>query len=276
MSTVAIKDGHQGHPIPHGHHHNQSTSSSASTTTLDAERADRISRLAGLERVATVRGSPGGGHSQPASGNVSQQPGYFEGPNAQIKERSTVGSASATGSVGGRTTWASGSDVYDPDKMSEDQDEVSSTSGFSDEGNASLVGFGEGASSTISGPVSTAAARALAARPTSVSSAGRVNTIPGHMQSTSSTPMSGIASTPTPPGSSDPRMMDGVSYDSNVLDTTTQGPVPTGGQYGAESGGTDLAERIMTDRFGGDEGSRGLENPASRAGGIGKFSFEQK
>ena len=51
-----------------------------------------------------------------------------------------MGSASATGSGG------------DSDKMSEDQDDGISSGGMSDEGNASLVGFGETASST--GPTS--------------------------------------------------------------------------------------------------------------------------
>lgn len=84
---------------------------------------------------------------------------------------STVGSASATGSAGGRTTtWASSSqkgvtepgddemstdanfrDIDDRDRfsasaMDEDRDE----DGMSD--NTSLVGFGEGAGSTVSGP----------------------------------------------------------------------------------------------------------------------------
>lgn len=54
-----------------------------------------------------------------------------------------MGSASATGSGG------------DSDKMSEDQDDGISSTGMSDEGNASLVGFGETASSTVSGPTST-------------------------------------------------------------------------------------------------------------------------
>lgn len=109
------------------------------------------------------------------------------------RERSTVGSASATGSVGARTTtWAStttgeaGSDIFSNaggdfhtpggDKMSVSDDhglehehehdtehehgDADSISGFSDEGNASLVGFGEGANSTVSGPVSTAAMQA--------------------------------------------------------------------------------------------------------------------
>ena len=158
MSTTAIKDGHQGHPPPHNHDRTSSGPYTSSTNTLDAERADRISRLAGLERVATIRQGSQGPTSQvnPAgSYGLQQSQGYFDNAGApQAKERSTVGSASATGSVGGRTTWASGSDVYDPDKMSEDQDDGVSSAGVSDEGNASLVGFGEGASSTVSGPIS--------------------------------------------------------------------------------------------------------------------------
>lgn len=131
LSTVAIKDGHRGH-FPH--HRNPA----------EAERADRISRLAGLERVAVSGRTPHG--LAPGSAN-NPPPGYFDSNNQPqiFRERSTVGSASATGSVGGRTTWASGSDVYEPDRMSEDQDvETSSIGGFSDEA-ASLVGFGEGA-----------------------------------------------------------------------------------------------------------------------------------
>ena len=156
LSTVAIKDGHRGH-LPH--HHNP----------MDAERADRISRLAGLERVvpgSTAPRNPSnlapGGYSGSTAGYQAQAPAYFDqNNNPQImRERSTVGSASATGSVGGRTTWASGSDVYDPDKMSEDRDipasadgdrdaqmeaeTTSSVGGVSDEA-SSLVGFGEGA-----------------------------------------------------------------------------------------------------------------------------------
>ena len=153
LSTTAIKDGHQGHPPPHSHNHSLSTGSNSSTNTLEAERADRISRLAGLERVATIRQGPHGGplhlNVGGAGSSYLQQPGYFDNANIMAKERSTVGSASATGSIGGRTTWASGSDIYDADKMSEDQDDGLSSAGLSDEGNASLVGFGEGAGSTV-------------------------------------------------------------------------------------------------------------------------------
>lgn len=132
LSTVAIKDGHRGH-FPHHQ------------VPADAERADRISRLAGLERIGVSGRTPQG--LGPGSA-ANPPPGYFDSNNQpqMFRERSTVGSASATGSVGGRTTWASGSDAggNDPDRMSEDQtEETSSVGGFSDE--ASLVGFGEGA-----------------------------------------------------------------------------------------------------------------------------------
>jgi hypothetical protein len=237
LSTTAIKDGHQGHNFPHSRHAHQSSSASASSTSvLDAERADRISRLAGLERVATARtggaqnpGSTSGGATPPAG------PGYFDSYSHMIKERSTVGSASATGSVGGRTTWASGSDAYDPDKMSED-DGVSSVGGLSDEGNASLVGFGEGASSTISGPVSTVSIGRMPSaggRPQSFGSPGasRGNAVPSYLQPATNSPMAGPPhSSPSPAGSNTPepfqdvRMVDGMTYDPDVVDTTVRTP----------------------------------------------------
>lgn len=162
LSTTAIKDGHQGHAPSHTHTRSASSGLNSSTNTLDAERADRISRLAGLERVATLRGTPThlapGAVGATIAAQQQQSPGYFDNAGyQQAKERSTVGSASATGSAGGRTTWASGSDMCEADKMSEDQDDgVSSSAGLSDEGNASLMDFGEAASSTVSGPVSRA------------------------------------------------------------------------------------------------------------------------
>lgn len=159
LSTVAIKDGHRGHP----HHLAQGrfpfASSGNNNNSLDAERADRISRLAGLERLGAVRQSSSS--SLPPGASANHPLGYFESPipPQTYKERSTVGSASATGSAGGAATWASGSDAYDQgDKMSEDQDQeidTSSNGGFSDEGNGSLVGFGEGAGSTMGDLAST-------------------------------------------------------------------------------------------------------------------------
>lgn len=161
LSTVAIKDGHRGHP----HHHAQgripafplSGASGNTIHTLDAERNDRISRLAGLERLGAMRQSSSS--SLPPGASASHPQGYFESPippQNNPKERSTVGSASATGSVGGRSAWAS--EAFDQgDKMSEDQDQEmdsGSNGGYSEE-NGSLVGFGEGAGSVMDAGEST-------------------------------------------------------------------------------------------------------------------------
>ena len=129
---------------------------------------------------------------------VSPAPiGYFDQTGQPIigKERSTVGSASATGSAGGRTTWASGSDLYE-DKMSED-DGVS-LAAFSDEGNASLVGFGEAANTPGLVPASR-----------TPQGLGRA---PG-------SPMQGIEKD---------KMLNGQTYDESVVDTTTRNPIPIG------------------------------------------------
>jgi hypothetical protein len=233
LSTTAIKDGHQGQPLAHGRHAHQSSTSS--TTTLEAERADRISRLAGLERVVASR--PGGPTS---AGHVPHPfaPGYFES-QAQ-KDRSTVGSASATGSIAGRTTWASGSDVYDADKMSEDHEDdgTSSIGNISDEGNASLVGFGEGANSTISGPTSRPAglnrisSGGPGARPTSLgSNTNRPNPLSSYLQQQqyhageSSMMSTSPAGSVTPePMNENARMVDGMTFDPDVVDTTARTP----------------------------------------------------
>jgi hypothetical protein len=261
--------GHQGHFHHHGHSHHHSTGSESSTTTLDAERADRISRLAGLERVTTVRQGTHQSHLVPGTGHTAQQLGYFDNTLAQVKERSTVGSASATGSIGGRTTWASESDAFDPDKMSEDHDDgVSSTDGFSDEGNASLVGFGETASSTISGPVSTAAGKAPAARQGVGSpSIGKASAVPPYLQQHhGSSPMSGFI-----PSGQDAKMIDGMTYDANVVDTAARSPRPVHGP------GAEAVERIMRDGFNDDDNSRRpMESPDERGQGLGKFPFEEK
>lgn len=162
LSTVAIKDGHRGH---NPHHHNNPSSHS------DAERADRISRLAGLERVTTARNNPTQSPFNP--NNPSQQQyqqqqqqqsqsqytqqqqttpvqSYFDasGNPALHRERSTVGSASATGSVGARTTWAGSDTTSNLDSnldSTADFADDASMGGMSEEGTPSLVGFGEGA-----------------------------------------------------------------------------------------------------------------------------------
>lgn len=251
LSTTAIKDGHQGHAPPHGHHHGHqhSTSSSSSTNTLDAERADRISRLAGLERLATVRGVPGPGHLAPGS-TANQPPGYFDGANPQARERSTVGSASATGSVGGRTTWASSSDVNETDKMSEDQDDgTSSMGGLSDEGNASLVGFGEGATSVADGPTSTIGRGT--GRPSGVASppVGRANMIASYIHQQGH----------TPPASAK-QHQDAKARDQLVSDNTAMDVEDRETQYtqmrDANATGVETAERIVRERLDEDERAR--------------------
>lgn len=231
LSTVAIKDGHRGH-LPH-HHHGQAP------TSMDAERADRISRLAGLERVATARNpTPLQGNLTPgAAAPPAPQPthSYFDGTgNPAIgRERSTVGSASATGSVGARTTWA-GSEAGD-DKMSESQDmdmDTSSVGGMSDEGTASLVGFGEGARTP--------------ARQSTISSAG--------------------AGKATPTGL-DAKMIDGMTYDRNVVDTTTDSRRQAGGPSGTEE-----AERIVRDHMNTTSADRMRGHGSNE---LGKFGFEK-
>ena len=125
--------------------------------------------------------------------------------------------------------------------MSEDQDdEVLSVGNTSDEGNASLiglgegslVGFGEGASSTVSGPTSHPGLSRMSSgsHPSSASPAlSRTNAaIAPYMQRTSESPMfsaspspglSNLADTPQ-----DTYMVDGVTYDPNVVDTTVRTP----------------------------------------------------
>lgn len=245
LSTVAIKDGHRGHPHHHTHRQQASTSDNP-----EAERADRISRLAGLERVATVRQASAA--SAQAGAHPASQQGYFETPNAAAnlaKERSTVGSASATGSVGGRTTWASGSNAEDAtDKMSEDQDmDTSSAGGFSDEGNGSLVGFGEGAGSTVSGPISTPS------RASQRYSRGSGLVTPQIREPPGAQPMVGV--TPT-------RQDSRMNVDQDTSDTARSGE------------GAETAERIMRDRSftASDDMSMGQHDGQGQQ--LGKFNFE--
>ncbi|KAL2117377.1 hypothetical protein VTJ04DRAFT_7037 [Mycothermus thermophilus] len=194
LSTTAIKDGHRGTIYHRNHLHNPSPNS------LEAERADRISRLTGLSNVSTLhtsitgqqRHNAGSQQTTPTSSGfpaiptgIALTPAYFDaaGQPVAITKTSTVGSASATESVGGQTAPStevgdhytttddrdddmftemdsiSASGYTGPDVMDEDLDNLASQSvgGYddriSDDGNASLVGFGEGAGSTLSGPI---------------------------------------------------------------------------------------------------------------------------
>lgn len=159
--------------------------------------------------------------------------------------------------------------------MSEDQDDgVSSNGGFSDE-NASLVGFGEGAGSNVSVPISTATARAAAAR---YNAAAKIAPTASNLHQ-AGTPMSDVVPTGAA-GSTDPRMMDGMSYDANVVDTTMQRPAPVNQSQharGFSGQGTDIAESIMRDRLPDNEAGRAPMRSHDHGGDkFGKFPFERK
>lgn len=178
------------------------------------------------------------------AGGMPPQSAYFDAQGQpQIgRERSTVGSASATGSVGGRTTWA-GSEVGDMDKMSESQDmemDNSSVGGLSEEGAPSLVGFGEGARTP--------------ARHTT--SAGGLVGSPGSKGGT--------------PTGRDARMIDGMTYDRDVVDTTT---FPGGAPGDASGTATEQAERIFRENM--DNRSADGSAKDDRGGELGKFVFEK-
>jgi len=233
LSTVAIKDGHRGH-LPHQH----TQAPSGLSNHLDAERADRISRLAGLERVTTARNPTPIGQLTPGAAVPAQPPqGYFDAQGNPVmgRERSTVGSASATGSVGGRTTWAD-SEAGDADKMSESQDmdmDTSSVGGRSEEGTGSLVGFGESGTRTP-------------ARQSVISNPG------------------GKSGTPT---ARDMRMNDGSAYNRDASDIR-----PSTGNTGSTA--AEQAERIMRDNMDTTSNDRMLGGSGQK-NDLGKFGFEK-
>jgi hypothetical protein len=187
---------------------------------------------------------------------------------------STVGSASATDSATNAPAWASVSghgqdDEYsEADKMSMDtnyrdideRDRYSAmdvsedgNDGMSDEGNASLVGFGEGAGSTVSGPTYTR------------SRASQIQAAGGGIGSPSGTATSAMEQR------RDARMVDGIADDtaSGYVDTTTRSPVPSRGS------GVAAAERIMRERLDEGEGKRPAMSTSEEVG-LGKFYFEER
>ena len=230
----------------------------------------------------TNQNSPGSSIGGPPG--AVQGPGYFDGGNypAHAAKMSTVGSASA--STGGRTTtWASGSakgptegdeDEREVDEMSmdanmDDRDRYSASAmdedmdGDSVSDNTSLVGFGEGASSTVSGPTYS--------RSNVVPRSGLANQWQG---STPSTPLSAGASATVEQQKRDARMIDGIADDtaSGYVDTAARGGVPVGA---AGSTGVETAERIMRDRLDVGEGRKAPLGSPEEAG-LGKFYFEEK
>ncbi|KAI9147666.1 hypothetical protein HJFPF1_12696 [Paramyrothecium foliicola] len=334
LSTTAIKDGHRGH-FPHGpgahpgrgHQHNPST------TSLEAERADRISRLAGLERVSTLRAPPNQASAGNASSNSPQTtptstgfpvnfpatqhltPAYFDsnGQPVAVTKMSTVGTASATESHVGDdartaagdheedmlstdTNYREGGSVTsvgaDPDPMDEDFDGVGTRSvgGYddrmSDDGSASLVGFGEGAGSTVSGPIYHRRPMPGAASAQQVFSGGLERTNSGLSDARRERELAVGADTPVSVSAiqerRDARMMDGVAADAPsasqladqeaFVDTTFRGPVAAG-----QSGPSRETPAAIVGRLDSGEavaGQNALGSPGAGGDRLGKFYFE--
>ena len=147
--------------------------------------------------------------------------------------------------------------MYEGDKMSEDPDDgVSSSAGLSDEGNASLVGFGEAASSTVSGPISSSGRTAAVTR-------GSIASPTTPTQS----PMQGIQE-------AHPAMLDGVAHGSGTVDTAPRDGRQNVGDVGMT--GHEEAEAILRERLDdGEHSRRALGSPEDNKG-LGRFYFEGK
>lgn len=72
----------------------------------------------------------------------------------------------------------------------------------------------------------------------------------------------------TYPGERDPRMMDGVTFDQDVVDTTVTTPPAADSGRGAE-----IAESVMSDRLH-NEDMRGMQTPPDNQS-LGRFGFEK-
>ncbi|GAB0133135.1 hypothetical protein EsDP_00001550 [Epichloe bromicola] len=263
----------------------------------------------------TPTSTTGGGFPPnfPTTHNLT--PSYFDnnGQPVAVTKMSTVGSASATESHAGddgRTTAGDreedmfsigtnyreagsvASTGADHDAMDEDMDMMATRSvgGYedrmSDDGSASLVGFGEGAGSTVSGPI-------YHRRPPPGASAvhpawNLERTNSGMSDSRRDRDML-VSGNDVPMMASaihdrrDPRMMDGVAADPSqhdmlteqdgFVDTTLGGPVPTGVQVQQNR---EAAERILSTLDSGESraGPSGLGTPGAGGQPLGKFYFE--
>ena len=148
--------------------------------------------------------------------------------------------------------------MYDADKMSEDQDDgASSCAGLSDEGNGSLVGFGEAASSTISGPVSSSGRTGTGMGGGVGQGGGGGSAIPGsgfgsptagqhqaagaYLARDRGSPMQGVQTERA-------KNLDGMTYDPDVLDTTSSGGRSMQGRN-ANMTGQETSDRIVKERY---------------------------
>ncbi|RDA87609.1 hypothetical protein CP532_3976 [Ophiocordyceps camponoti-leonardi (nom. inval.)] len=344
LSTTAIKDGHRGHfpsgPLGRGHQH------SPSSTSLEAERADRISRLAGLERVSALRPVPPPSAAAPAaapaaatsasaaaaaatasSSNAASfpspqttptsvagfppgllpashhqlTPAYFDshGQPVAMTKMSTVGSASATESqtddarttAGDEDMLSTGTNYRDVDPMDEDSsfpvdDRMSDDDDDDDDddGSASLVGFGEGAGSTVSGPIYR---RRPAPNAASAHSRDRDIPMAGTAPDGPDAPPSAVAAAAANAAIQDRRLarnVDGVAADpthDGFVDTTIRGPVPVPVPASvpasrqtnrAPAAAGDLIQPLEQGER--TVGSSALGSPGRDGDSLGKFYFE--
>ncbi|KAK1983317.1 hypothetical protein LZ30DRAFT_588651 [Colletotrichum cereale] len=250
-------------------------------------------------------------------------PAYFDahGQPTAVTKMSTVGTASATESYAGddnETRTAPGEqdeDMFstdtnyreadsvasmsaDPEQM--DEDTARSTGGYddrmSDDGSASLVGFGEGANSTVSGPIyqrrpipgvaGQAGVWGLERSASGLSSDGIPTQRNRDVAMGGDTPTSAAAMQKR----RDARMMDGtttdgpgVPGDDMYVDTTNIPPVPTSqltqeGNANKTPTAKDTAERLLQERLDGGEARVGNAALGSPQGGdkLGKFYFEER
>lgn len=229
-------------------------------------------------------------------------PAYFDG-NGQpvaVTKMSTVGTASATEShVGDDSRTQAGErdeDMYstdtnyreagsvtsagaEPEAMDEDMNSHGAYDDRMSDDGSSLVGFGEGAGSTVSGPIYHR--RPMAGQPSGILE--RTNSGMSDVRRDREMPMSGadaLISAAAIQERRDARAMDGIAADQHYhpngsdpnafIDTTVRGPVPVGNPQGREA-----AENIVR-RLDHGESRAGPEAMSSPARGqdLGKFYFE--
>jgi hypothetical protein len=145
-------------------------------------------------------------------------------------------------------------DRYSQSAMDEDMDQ----DGMSDD--TSLVGFGEGAGSTVSGPTYSRS---------NLQRSGLAN----QLGSNPSTPLSDRTTATADQQRREARMIDGLADDSpGYVDTAARGVTVGVGPRG--QGGVETAERILRERF--DDGEKKPPLGSPDDAGLGKFYFEEK
>ncbi|KAI8181324.1 hypothetical protein K4K51_001880 [Colletotrichum sp. SAR 10_75] len=320
-------------PTGRGHAHHPSTTSLEAeradrisrlaglerVSTLRAPPQNQNNAASSLSPQTTPTSTTGFPPNYPPATHLT--PAYFDAhgqPTAHTK-MSTVGTASATESYVGddnETRTAPGEQDEDmlsmdtnyreadsvtsmgaePEQMDEDMT-TRSTGGYddrmSDDGSASLVGFGEGANSTVSGPIYQRRPLPGAQWGLERSASGLSDGIPTQrardVTMGGDTPVSAAAMQER----REARMMDGMTNDGAgvpdeemFVDTTNKPPVSVShlpGQTPRANPSTtptarDTAERVIRERLDGGEGRVGNVAMGSPQGGekLGKFYFEQR